>query len=153
MDQLMEHTLQRQLAEQAAEQAATRTILAAQAAQLNDLTQMVKQKQVAGGGQVNNGPINNGPINNGPVTNNHITIMPWDEDKRVNLEVAQVIAAFAENRKAQEYLSIGDHEQADPEIAPPYITDLMMELVRRAHADPAAAERITSTQAERTKCW
>ena len=35
-------------------------------------------------------------------------------------------------------MQYGDHQITDPKVAPPYVVELLMDLVRRGHADPAA---------------
>ena len=87
-------------------------------------------------GQVSAGSINTGQVNH--VTNNVIAITPWDGERRIDVSVAQIAAAFAENARLREYTRLGDHELTDPEIAPPYVTELYMDLTKRAHSDPAA---------------
>src|SRR5207253_3880433 len=73
------------------------------------------------------------------VTQNIINIAPWDSERRLGcIGVAEVAAAFAENSRLKDYARLGDHELADPEIAPPYVAELFMDLTKRAHADPAA---------------
>ena len=134
MEKLLDHTLQRQLIEQNAK--------------IDELTALVKQlatgqlamlpaaPQIA---QVINAPaatINNGPVNNNTTT--IINIHPWDGDQRIGVDLAHIIAAFADNTKLREYTRMGDHELVDPEIAPPYVTELLMDLTKRAHADPAS---------------
>lgn len=131
MEKLLDHTLQRQLAEQSA--------------QIAELTSLVKQLATsqlalaAPAAQQIAQPINApSTINNGPVTNTTITINAWDGNQRIGVELAQIMAAFADNTKLREYAKLGDHELTDPEIAPPYVTELLMDLTKRAHADPAA---------------
>ena len=70
--------------------------------------------------------------------NNHITINAWDGDRRIGVDLGHILAAFADNAKLREYARLGDHELTDPFIAPPYVTELLMDLTKRAHADPAA---------------
>lgn len=79
-----------------------------------------------------------GQVNNAPVTNNTVVhIHPWDGERRIGVELAHILAAFTDNAKLREYARMGDHELTDPTIAPPYVTELLMDLTRRAHADPA----------------
>lgn len=125
MEKLLDHTLQRQNAE----------LLA----RVDKLTSMVEKmamgppttQQIQHAGQVNNAPVVN---NNNTVVNIH----PWDGDRRIGVELAHILAAFTDNAKLREYARMGDHELTDPAIAPPYVTELLMDLTRRAHADPAA---------------
>ena len=127
MEKLLDHTLQRQNAE----------LLA----RVDKLTSMVEKmamgppttQQIQHVGQVNNAPV----VNNSAVTN-IVHIHPWDGDRRIGVELAHILAAFTDNAKLREYARMGDHELTDPAIAPPYVTELLMDLTRRAHADPAA---------------
>jgi hypothetical protein len=146
MEKLFDHTLQRQLAAQSAQ-------LAEQGAQIERLTALL-ERQIASGAmvsasgvlasQINNGPVTNqtaAQVNNGPVTNNTvntININAWDGDRRIAVDIGHIVAAFAGNARLQEYARLGDHELTDPEIAPPYVTELFMDLTKRAHAAPEA---------------
>jgi hypothetical protein len=83
-----------------------------------------------------------GVVNNAPVTNitnvqNNIVLNAWDSERRIGVDVSHIVAAFAQNARLREYSLMGDHELTDPEIAPPYVMELFMELVKRVHADPA----------------
>jgi len=129
MEKLLDHTLQRQLAEQGA--------------QITKLTALVER--LAGAGPLATQQIaqpiqHAGQVNNGAVTNNNtvVHIHPWDGDRRIGVELAHILAAFTDNAKLREYARLGDHELTDPDIAPPYVTELLMDLTKRAHADPAA---------------
>jgi hypothetical protein len=74
-------------------------------------------------------------LNNGTVTN-IVNIHPWDGDRRIGVDLAHILAAFTDNAKLREYAQMGDHELTDPDIAPPYVTELLMDLTKRAHATP-----------------
>ena len=137
MDKLLERTLQQQLVIQAKEVAALRS-------QVGVLAEMLGKQQ----GALTTGPP---PPSHGTVTitqqANQITnqavsatihIHPWDGDRRFHVAATDIAAAFAENPRLREYMGCGDHEQANPETAPPYVAELFMDLVRRGHADPAA---------------
>jgi hypothetical protein len=146
MEKLMEHTLQKQLASQSAKVDALQAQVAAQSAQMAELTALLK-------GQLSIVPQNATPrvaimankaaqVNTGPVTNtttvqNIVNLVPWDSERRIAVDVADVVAAFAGNARLKEYSRLGDHELTDPEIAPPYVTELLMDLTKRAHADPS----------------
>jgi hypothetical protein len=132
MEKLLEHTLQRQLAEQGA-QISELTSLVKQLAQLQPAQLQPAQLQINNSKQQ---IINAGQVNNGPVINTTVNINAWDGDRRIGVEMSHIIAAFAENVRLQEYARMGDHELTDPEIAPPYVTELLMDLTRRAHAAP-----------------
>ena len=139
MEKLLDHTLQRQLAEMEQKQNT----------KIDELTALVRQLAVTSPGQAlavaHAGQVINsaGPVvniqNTSTQVSNHITIVPWDGERRIGVGLGEIKAAFAENARLQEYASYGDHELTDPEIAPPYVTDLLMDLVKRAHtADPAS---------------
>ena len=69
-------------------------------------------------------------------TTNIVNIHPWDGDRRINVSVAEIAAAFAENGRLREYTGYNDHELADHKIASPNVVELLMDLVRRGHASP-----------------
>ena len=136
MEKLLDYTLQRQVADQ-------NTKLTEQNAKIDKLTTIVEKMsgQLALASQQIAQPIQHaGQVNNGAVTNNStvVHIHPWDGDRRIGVELAHILAAFTDNAKLREYARMGDHELTDPAIAPPYVTELLMDLTRRAHADPAA---------------
>jgi hypothetical protein len=145
MEKLLDHTLARQLAEMKQEQSAE---AAKQATKIDELTVLMKQMA----GQLALMPAHStyhaaAPINtpstvyNAPVTNktvNNITINAWDGDRRIGIDISHILAAFADNAKLREYTRMSDDELTDPSIAPPYVTELLMDLTKRAHADPAA---------------
>jgi uncharacterized C2H2 Zn-finger protein len=131
INKLFEHTLQQQLA-----------------AKIDRLTQLVEQFAVtSGGGAAGGTPAECAPgigvanittVNNVNTINATINYNAWDGGQRIRLGVAQIAAAFSENVKLREYAKLGSRELADPDIAPPYVTELFMDLTKRAHADPAA---------------
>ena len=137
MEKLLDHTLQKQLAEQNAK-------LAEQGAQITKLTALVERLAGAGPSATQIHTAGQVLVNNGAVTNNNgavttvVNIHAWDGDRRIGVELAHILAAFTDNAKLREYARLGDHELTDPTIAPPYVTELLMDLTRRAHADPAA---------------
>jgi hypothetical protein len=65
-----------------------------------------------------------------------ININPWDGGSRISLSTEQMAAAILENSRCREYAQLGDHDMTNLEIASPYISDLFMELTKRAHATP-----------------
>jgi hypothetical protein len=82
-------------------------------------------QQIAHATQVNN------------VTN--INIQAWhNPEDRIVIPVAMLRAAFTENRRLAEYCGMSDEDKTDPKGATPYVLEALMELVKRAHADPAA---------------
>ena len=136
MEKLMEHTLQRQLADMRA--------------QLAEMAALLKTQLVGGAAVTNSGTIHNGPVNHitvAPVVNQvqqvqqvqqTITYVPWDGARRIDVSVAQMAAAFAENTRLKEYVKFNDQERTDPNLAPPYVADILMDFVKRGHADPAS---------------
>jgi hypothetical protein len=83
-----------------------------------------------------------GVVNTGVVTNvthhttQNITITPWDGERRIAVDVRDIAAAFASNAQLREYTGYSDYDLADHKIASPYVTELLMDLVRRGHASP-----------------
>jgi DNA-directed RNA polymerase subunit RPC12/RpoP len=126
MEKLLDHTLQRQLTEQNAQ-------LAEQSAQLMKLTSLIEKLALTD--QTSQPIVHSQQVNNGTITN-IVNIHPWDGDKRIGVELAHILAAFTDNAKLREYAQMGDHELTDPAIAPPYVTELLMDLTKRAHATP-----------------
>jgi len=168
MEKLFEHTLQRQMAEQQRQIAAQSAQIAAQSTQIAELASLLKgQLTLAAqeGGQGANGtprPVglaaeHAAVVGTGPTTNiahqnvqvnqttnttinanQVIQILPWDGDRRISVDAGQIAAAFAENGRLKEYAGWPDHEMVDPDRATPYVTELYVDLTKRAHADPAA---------------
>ncbi len=120
-----EFTLQRQLADQAK-----------QIAELTDLVKSLAAKSDAlpGAGS----PTHITQTNIATQNNVQIQIVPWDGDRRIEVGIGHIAAAFTHNTRLKEYMKLGDRDLASSEIAPPYVIDLFMDLIRRAHADPAA---------------
>jgi C2H2-type zinc finger protein/C2H2 type zinc finger protein len=145
MEKLMEHTLQRQMAEMSARIDKLTTLLEKQAILV---PQIQPQAAIQIAGQVNTGPVTNNilaPVLN-TVNQTVINIVPWDSERRISVDTKQIAAAFAENARVREYTKLSDYELADPEIAPPYVTELLMDLVKRAHTDPANRNVYLSAQ-------
>jgi hypothetical protein len=130
MDKLLDFTLRQQLATQSTKTDDLQ-------AQVSELTLLLKSQLAVAPAQQANGPTQ---VYNGPVTQTHnntiINIHPWDGDRQIGVDIAHIVAAFAENTRLQEYSRLGDRDLADPEIAPPYVTELLMDLTKRAHASP-----------------
>jgi hypothetical protein len=145
MEKLIEYTLQRQLAAQTVKVDALQT-------QMTELTTMLQRQLLLTSGPMDTS-INVAGTNTGRATNagagqinqanqiNQINIMPqvpWDGESRIAVTLAQIVAAFEENVRFQEYASHGDRELTDREIALPYVVEILMDLVKRGHADPSA---------------
>jgi hypothetical protein len=133
MEKLLEHTLQRQLSTQGREMAEMRARMAEMAALL---AQRPAHAALGPASVVMNTTSN--VTNTTQVVNNVQIVVPWDGERRIDVDVAQIAAAFTENARLKEYTRMADHELTDPEIAPPYVTELLMDLTKRAHGDPAA---------------
>ena len=149
MDKLFEHTLKRQtqeMTEMREENAKMRE-------QVRELALLLKgqlkvgsgtTRQIEGATSVNASTINNttniqvNQVNQINQVNIVKPEVPWDGEKRINVSTAQIAAAFAENARLKEYVRLEEHQLTDPEIAPPYVAELLMDLTKRAHADPAA---------------
>jgi hypothetical protein len=71
------------------------------------------------------------------ITNN-ITIHAWDAPTCIQVALPHILAAFADNARLREWASLAYPATHDPHIAPPYVTELLMDLTKRAHSDPAA---------------
>ncbi len=150
----MEHTLQRQLAAVQAQNARME-------AQVLELTALVRQQIAAPAPATEAGrDLVPAPVALPPavgitapvatvqaahqivnVQNNILMFptVPWDgEGPRVRIGTAQIVAAFAENARLREYTGYSDYELADHAVASPYVTELMVDLVRRGHASPEA---------------
>jgi hypothetical protein len=69
--------------------------------------------------------------------NNAVNIYPWDGARCINIDFKMIQEVFAENVKLREYTSMGEYGMATPLTARPYVTELFMELIKRAHAEPA----------------
>jgi hypothetical protein len=148
MEKLMERTLQRQLAEQRLATTQLQAQVAAQSAQMAELAALLKAQLILspqGGAHLptavtmqNKGPAT---INTGPVTNNTITqinIRSWSGEDRILIPAAMLRTAFTENARLVEYCRLSDEERVDAERAAPYVLEALVDLVKRAHADPLA---------------
>ena len=79
-------------------------------------------------------------INNAPVTNNTniVNIHPWSCEEKLYIPATMLTAAFTENKRLIEYCKFSDAEKTNPELAAPYVLEALVDLTKRAHADPAA---------------
>lgn len=141
MEKLFEHTLQRQVASQTKEVSELKAQVAELATLLKGQLAIVADSPrawVESAAQVNVGPVTNSTV----VTQQNNTIImpvtPWDGEQRIKVTASQIAAAFEENARLKEYARLEDHQLTDPNIAPPYVTELFMDLTKRAHAVPAA---------------
>ncbi len=86
--------------------------------------------------------------------NNVINIHPWDGDKCIVLDVEKIVAAFTENTRLQEYANMGDYAMATQSISSPYVMDILMDLTRRAHEDPASRNvYLNPSRADQVLAW
>jgi hypothetical protein len=142
MEKLLEHTLAKQQSEKIdklQEQVAT------QSAQMASLTDMVSQLLVrvplvaAISPQLAGTLVNNtGTLVNGTQINNTVHIHPWSSEEKLVIPASMLRAAFTENKRLIEYCRLTDEQKTDPELAAPYVLEALVDLTKRAHADPAA---------------
>jgi len=114
-----------QLAEQMAEQKQLTETLQTQVTRLATLI----EAQI----NINNGTIIHRQTNNIAVMNIH----PWDGQLCINVGADEIAAAFHENARLREYTKLGNESMASQVTGSPYVMELLMDLVKRAHADPA----------------
>lgn len=67
-----------------------------------------------------------------------VEITPWNDTTPIVVTTQQMKEAFAENPRLREYAALHKDEFTDPDIAPKYVSELMVDLIRRGHQDPAA---------------
>jgi len=135
MEKLMDHTIQRQMSELRAQNARMEAQMSELAAILKGQTIPVAQSaSIKSPAVVNTGPVFSAKT----ILHQTINIIPWDGERKINVGVAQMAAAFIENARLKEYASFDDHQRTDPELAPPYVAELLMDLVKRGHADPTS---------------
>jgi hypothetical protein len=143
MEKLMDHTLQKQVARVEAQN----TQMAAHIAELTKLmkeqvSQIVPIKSVSAAGALqcaeSGSTIINGPVTQTQIHIDKVDIHPWDSFRAVSVDVSVIAAAFTENSLLREYVRLPERSLLDPVIAPPYVTELLTDLVKRGHADPAA---------------
>ncbi len=102
-------------------------------ARLIEMAELLKEKP-------NNTTVNT--VVNTTVTNQHtnnisvVGIRPWDGEQRIYLAASQMAAAFTENAKLREYTKLGDYAMVDKDIGFPYVMEIFMDLVKRAHTEP-----------------
>ena len=144
MEKLMEHTIQKQLAGQTAEVEALRL-------QVGRLTDLLEKQLLTPAFQV--GPLSqviaNPVMNAQTVQTTHIahqtinqnitqvTLRSWGGEERMYISAGMLRAAFTENGRLKEYCQLSDNEKVDAERATPYVLEALVDLVKRAHADPA----------------
>lgn len=145
MEKLLDHTLakqvsglQAQVAEQSAQMARLTALLERQlaVAPAPAPAQQIKAEEGANATVTNIAVQTAQTINN--ITNN-ITIRPWSGGgEHVIVTAAMLRAAFAENPRLIEYVRMDGPDQVDAEKAAPYVLETLVDLVKRAHADPEA---------------
>jgi hypothetical protein len=151
MEKLMEHTIKQQLDAQAAKTDAQTAKVDALQTQVAELTALLREQLGAGPAPSTaqagaSQTVNIGSVANTTMTTNiaqvnqQIIIRPWDgaPADRIHVPPGLIAAAFAENPRLKEYCRLGDNEKTDPKVAPPFVLEMLMDLVKRAHTDPAA---------------
>ena len=137
MEKLLDHALAKQVH-------ALQAQVAKQSAQVAELAALLKQQLVitsvpAPAQQLivegAHATVNNIGVQN---VTNHITIRPWGGGDQIYITVAMLRAAFDENPRLIEYCRMDGPDQVDAEKAAPYVLETLVDLVKRAHADPEA---------------
>lgn len=159
MDGLMDRVVQKQLDEQ-------RRQLQEQNAKIDRLTALL-EKQLA----APHAPLavtNYMPNFEGSATfiagsvTNIINIRPWNGGDRIIIPVAMLRLAFTENQRLAAYCKLSDDERVDAERAVPYVLEALVDLVRRAHADPQSrniylspkrADQVMICVEDDGRCW
>jgi len=137
MDQLMDHTLQKQVVLLQAQVAAQTAAVAEMAGIVRQLVGSAPPSAVAVTQHI--GTINAGPVTtqiDARTTNIELNIVGFDREDRIHIPVALVKAAFTENPRLMEYCRMTDEERTDADKAAPYVLEALLDLVRRAHRDP-----------------
>jgi hypothetical protein len=70
--------------------------------------------------------------------NTQINIVPWNCGKEITITAPLLAKIFLENSKLAEYNLMDDQAKTDPDIAPPFVLEALLELVRQAHSEPNA---------------
>jgi hypothetical protein len=146
MEKLLNHTLQRQLAIVQDQNIEMKSQVAAQSAQMTSLTNMVSQLLANSGTLISASPhtkVGNAHattfiVNNTTQINNTVHIHPWSSEEKLVIPASMLKAAFTENKRLIEYCRLTDEQKTDPEMAAPYVLEALVDLTKRAHADPAA---------------
>ena len=79
----------------------------------------------------------NGPATNAAANQESANIRPWNGPDRTIISAAALRDVFTENPRLAEYCRLSDEEKVDAERAVPYVLEALVDLVKRAHADPA----------------
>ncbi len=142
MDKLFEHTLQQQIASMRIEQ---QQQLAEQSAQIAELTALVRGQVATTAPACLQGSAAVTNVQNQHITQNiqnittNITIRSWSSaDDRIYIPASMLRAAFTDNPRLSEYCTFSDEQKTDAELAAPYVLEALMDLTRRAHADPTS---------------
>jgi hypothetical protein len=135
MEKLVERALQKQLA-------ALELQNAEQNAKIDRLAALVELR-VLGGTAVNQTGTHATAIGTQNVTNvtqsvtQVLYLRPWCEDM-MYIPVELLVEVFTTSPRAAAYCALDVEKMADPEAAAPYVLEVLLEFVKRAHADPAA---------------
>jgi hypothetical protein len=80
---------------------------------------------------------NTGTVIQSQTNNISVYVHPWDGHQCINVEASQIAEAFSENARIREYASLGDICMATQSSGSPYVMEILMDLLKRAHEDPA----------------
>jgi hypothetical protein len=150
MTKLLEHTLQRQISAQQKQIKEYAIRMDEQTTQMTMLTDMIRT-QIISQGQLLGLAAQQRMITNPAISanianvttnialttiNNTINVRPFTRSNAVTIPVSMLRTAFTENPRLVEYCSMTDEEKTDAEKAVPYVLEALIDLTRRAHADP-----------------
>jgi hypothetical protein len=65
-----------------------------------------------------------------------VEIVPWSDETPLRVTTEHMKEAFAKNPVLREYASFNAAEMTDPKKAPPFVMEVLMDLVRRGHEAP-----------------
>jgi hypothetical protein len=82
-----------------------------------------------------------------------VKITSWDDQNPIQLTTEQMQHAFSFNPILREYASLRTPtDMIDPKKAPPYVLEVMMELIRRGHAEPESRNvRLNPVRADQVR--
>lgn len=67
-----------------------------------------------------------------------VVLTPWCSLRPIPIKASNMLLAFTKNAKLIKYASMTDAEMADPKTAGPYVLELFLDQIKRAHESPAS---------------
>jgi hypothetical protein len=150
MEALFHHTVQKQLTKQEEQLVKQERLLEQCIEQKEEISELKTLIKMLAASRVQEstflltpasapGPPSQVIINTTYNTQNNIVVQPWHGlEERIIIPAAMLRAAFTENPRLVEYCHLSDHERTHAENAIPYVLEALMDLVKRAHKEPAA---------------